>query len=99
MLPVDLLPLLDEVPIALAFVIVLGGLGLRWMKQRGEGRKDEWSRMRELLDELREQRDRDKQQIDQRDDLIEQQASHITELRRDLREALRRLAHDPEEIP
>jgi uncharacterized protein HemX len=83
-------------PPVLAFVVVLAGLGLRWMKQRGADRNDEWTRMRQLLDELRQQRDRDAQQLEQRDALIEQQAAHITQLRRDLREALRNLDHEPE---
>lgn len=94
MLPAELVT--GPLPPVLAFVVVLLGLGLRWMKQRGANRNDEWSRMKDLLDELRSQRDRDAQQLEQRDALIEQQAAHITQLRRDLREALRNIHHEQE---
>lgn len=94
MLPAEIVA--GPLPPVLAFVVVMIALGLRWQKQRGADRNDEWSRMRDLLDELRGQRDALHQQLRQRDDLIEQQAAHITQLRRDLREALRNVDHQQE---
>lgn len=82
-------------PPMLAFVVVMTGLlgrmSLRWMQQRGEARRDEWTRMRELLGELLAQRAQQDRQIRVRDALIEEQAALITELRRDLRDALCRI--------
>jgi len=76
----------------LAFVVVMtavvGRMWLRWMQQRGESRRDEWTRLRELLAELLAQRGQQDRQIRLRDALIEEQAQLIAELRRDLREAL-----------
>lgn len=85
---------LGVLPPALAFVVVMAGLALRYLKQRGATKQDEWSRMADLLDELRKQRDAKDHQIEQKDALIEQQASYITDLRRDLREALKNIRHE-----
>lgn len=94
MLPADLT--VGVLPPALAFVVVMAGLALRFYKQRGDSKQDEWSRMADLLNELRSQRDAKDRQIEQKDALIEQQAEHITGLRRDLREALSNIRHEEE---
>ena len=79
-------------PPVLALVFALGGLALRWMKQRDTQKKSEWDRMRDLLNELKDQRDHERTLNDA---LVEDNAR----LRRDLRQALRDVEHHREELP